>query len=39
MKFPTDFSEETKKQVALWGEIIRSKHRMMMMKFFVTTHY
>ncbi|CAG8458183.1 13070_t:CDS:2 [Rhizophagus irregularis] len=27
MKFPTKFSKETKKQVTLWGEIIRNKHK------------
>jgi hypothetical protein len=27
MKFPTEFSKETKKQVTLWGEIIRNKHK------------
>ncbi|CAG8530663.1 12591_t:CDS:2, partial [Gigaspora rosea] len=27
MRFPTGFSEETKKQVALWGDIIQNKHR------------
>jgi hypothetical protein len=27
MKFPVEFSEETKKQVALWGDIIQNKHR------------
>ena len=27
MEFPAEFSEETKKQVALWRNIIQSKHR------------
>ncbi|CAG8705253.1 24443_t:CDS:2 [Dentiscutata erythropus] len=27
MEFPTEFSEETKKLVALWGEIIQDKHK------------
>ncbi|CAG8645866.1 1099_t:CDS:2 [Ambispora gerdemannii] len=27
MEFPTEFSEETKKQVALCGDMIRNKHR------------
>jgi hypothetical protein len=27
MNFPTEFSEETKKQVALWRDIIQNKHR------------
>jgi hypothetical protein len=27
MKFPNEFSEETKKQVALWDAVIRNKHR------------
>ncbi|KAF0482315.1 hypothetical protein F8M41_023480 [Gigaspora margarita] len=27
MKFPIEFSEETKKQVALWGNIIQNKHK------------
>ncbi|CAG8544324.1 14094_t:CDS:2 [Acaulospora morrowiae] len=27
MNFPVEFSEETKKQVALWRDIIQNKHR------------